>query len=147
MNSVARHFLEVQDLDDVNSGFDQQMHVYGHVRRGYPFKGHSVGSRGKDPAAAQPACGSDFRTGSSDARDKLRGVIEEAGPAGAQQDDIACANINTGVFTGRVEMFWCYDKVLRERLDSNQTRDVEQHAAPDNRLNGVNRKMIHTPAV
>jgi hypothetical protein len=115
----------------VNSALDEQMDVYRHRGVGNLFEGDRVGAGGEDAAVAEPARSFDRRTGAADLRQKAARVAEIAGPAGADEDDVAGADLRAA---GALEVGGRNGVVLGERLAA---RDVEEDAAPEDRRDRV----------
>ncbi len=137
MAAVGSQLFQIQAFDDVDAAFDQQVDVDRHVGIGHLFEGDGIGTGGEDAAAAEPTGSSRSGTGAVDLGYKTGGVVPEAGPTGADQDDVAGADLDAGGGDGGVEVVGGDFEILREVGDARLRGDIEEDAAAEDGRDGV----------
>lgn len=144
---LCRKLFQIETLDDVGPALHEQMYMHGHGRIGYTFEGDGIGTSGKDVAGTQPARAGEAGSGSVDFGDEARGVIPEAGPAGAEQDHIAGLNPDGLRGDCTVQEIGRDFVIGGQGCVAEETGDIEKDTPAEDRLDGIDGEIAETLGV
>ena len=114
----------------MDAAFHQKMYVNRHFGAGGELEGRGVAARGKDFTLAQPARAFKRWARAAYLIDEERRIVPVLRPAGADERDVA--RIERAA--GRFEVGGRDNKIIRQRGNACELRDVEENAAAEDGL-------------
>jgi len=140
-----RQFLQVEAFDDVNPALDEQMHMNAHLRAWREFERSRIASGREHFPFAKPPRSLKRRPGAVNFRDESRRVVPVTRPSGADQRDVPVPDFHAR--SCRIQVLRGDDKIPGQDVNARNLRDIQQHAAPEERLDFVDRMAFQTGRV